>query len=162
MAALGLGGAGEVDGEERLGEASPKGVVASGVGGGGARGNGSGSRRSSNSGEVCARLREAMAAPAGGKRGRGPRWLYLWRGGAARCVEEGQRRGGREESWSDSAVAARRARSGESRARGRAGRLAGPAGPWPGELGRPGPVGPGVFFKHFFNAKKQTKIIKPK
>ena len=76
-AALGLNGAGEVDGEERLGEASPKGVVASGVGGGGTRRDGGGSCRSSDSGEVSARLREAMAAPVGGKRGRGPGRLYL-------------------------------------------------------------------------------------
>ena len=33
-----------------------------------------------------------------------------------------------------------------SRARWRGGRRIGPAGPWPGWLGRPGPVGPEVFF----------------
>ena len=106
-AALGLHGASEVDGEERLGEASPKGVVAAGVGGGRTRREGGGSRRSSVSGEVCARLREAMAASVGGKRGRGPRRLYLWRGGATRCVEEGARRGRRRHGGDGDGVAAR-------------------------------------------------------
>ena len=106
-AALGLNGTGEVDGEERLSEASPKGVVASGVGGGGTRRDGGGSRRSSDSGEDCARLREAMAAPVGGKRGRGPGRLYLWRRGAARCVEEGARRGWWRHGGDGDGVAAR-------------------------------------------------------
>ena len=66
-AALGLNGNDEVDGEERLGEASPKGVVASGVGGGGARRNGGGSRRSSQLRQWSAAAREEER-----KGGRGP------------------------------------------------------------------------------------------
>ena len=93
--------------EKRRDEGTPMVVAASGVGGGGARRNGGGSRRSSDSGEVCARLREAMAAPVGGKRGRGPGRLYLWRGGATRCVEEGARRGRRRHGGGGDAVAAR-------------------------------------------------------
>ena len=90
-AALGLNGAGEVDGEERLGEASPKGVVASGVGGGGARCNGGGSRRSSDSSEVCASLRRWRAGASGARRERGARALRLVAGVGGGSGSSGER-----------------------------------------------------------------------
>ena len=126
--------------KERGDEAETREAAAPVEGDGTVRGDGGGSRRSSVSGEVCARLREAMAAPVGGKRGRGPGRLYLWRGGAARCVEEGARRGRRRHGGDGDGVVARDSVPSSGRAA-----WASWAGPRPGR-GWDGPVGERIFF----------------
>ena len=75
----------------------------------------------------------------------------LLRGGARRWRGEGGR-GGRRRHGVHGGVREAESRSGLGDER------RGPAGPWPGELGRPGPVGPEEFF--FNSARKIKKNLK--